>query len=352
MRKAIITSVLCILTAATMTSEALFASRPGEEKSFPEEQKAIEEWESLRYGMYIHFGISTFTGYRGFKDLGKAPATRYEPAALDVGQWVKTAKQAGMTFVLLTAKHEAGFCLWDSKGYDYDVANSSVKTDVIQQFMKACKSEGIKPCLHYSIADAHNDDGSPKSKAPVPRKYFDLIRVHTRELHRRYPGIFMFKFDMAQRLSAIQQQQLYDIIKKSNPGCIVMFGTGASDRKLSSLYSPKIVEATVNRGWFWSSNQRLTRLNTLYEKYTEAEKQGANFLLNIGVDTTGVVPQEYVQILTKLNKKINSTLTSKPLTQASKDPAKRLKKLKELLDAGLITEEEFIQKRKDILSDL
>ena len=111
----------------------------------------LAEWEGLKYGMFIHFGMSTFTGDE--LDDGKSASTTYAPTQLDVRQWVRTAKQAGMKYMVLTAKHHSGHCLWDSADYDYDVATSGDKTDVVAEFMKACKEEGIKPGIYYAILD-------------------------------------------------------------------------------------------------------------------------------------------------------------------------------------------------------
>jgi len=105
----------------------------------------LAEWEGLKYGMFLHFGISTFEGAEHSR--GQAPSTTYAPTQLDVRQWIQTARQAGMKYAVLTAKHVGGHCLWDSSNYDYDVATSGDKTDVVAEFMKACKEEDIKPPL-------------------------------------------------------------------------------------------------------------------------------------------------------------------------------------------------------------
>ena len=100
----------------------------------------LKSWEALGYGMFIHFGMSTFDG----KELsdGRAPATLYAPDALDVDQWVSVARDAGMKYAVLTAKHVAGHCLWPSRHTAYTVANSTDKTDVCERFVNACAEEG------------------------------------------------------------------------------------------------------------------------------------------------------------------------------------------------------------------
>src|SRR5262245_29267889 len=82
----------------------------------------LAEFEALRYGMRIHFGLATFVA----DEPGRKPARsdEYAPQALDVEQWLATARQAGMRYAVLTAKHRSGHALWDSKFTDHDIASS------------------------------------------------------------------------------------------------------------------------------------------------------------------------------------------------------------------------------------
>ena len=87
----------------------------------------------------------------------EVPATRTIPTNLDVRQWIRVAHDLGAKYAVLTAKHMSGFCLWDSEGYDYDVAASGNKTDVVAAFMAACKEFGMRPGFYYCILDPHNE---------------------------------------------------------------------------------------------------------------------------------------------------------------------------------------------------
>ncbi len=110
----------------------------------------IREWEQLRYGMFIHFNMNTFAGAE--YDNGKMPAESFNPTNPDVDQWMRTARDAGMKYAVLTAKHTGGFCLWDSKvkwkgkEYDYDIASSGYKKDIVALFMESCRKYEIKTC--------------------------------------------------------------------------------------------------------------------------------------------------------------------------------------------------------------
>jgi RNA polymerase sigma factor (sigma-70 family) len=169
------------------------------------------------YGLYIHFGSATFANPG---ERGTIPASRFAPASLNVQSWAHAAKRAGMTFAVLTAKHESGFCLWDSQNYSYDVGSSPFKGDIIGDFIAACKAEGIAPGVHYSIPDEFNE-GSVRYNGAVSRTYFDLIKKHVTELHTLYPDLRMHIFDMSERLSQEQFDELRGIVKRLNPQCIV-----------------------------------------------------------------------------------------------------------------------------------
>jgi len=126
----------------------------------------------LKYGLYIHFGMDTF---RHTGEKGQLPVERFAPASVNVKAWAHTAKEAGMTFAVMTAKHESGFCLWDSKDYGYDIAHSPYKGELLADFIAACKGENIVPGFHYSIADAYNE-GAVRYTGPVPPPYFKVIK--------------------------------------------------------------------------------------------------------------------------------------------------------------------------------
>jgi RNA polymerase sigma factor (sigma-70 family) len=250
----------------------------------------------FKYGLYLHFGISTFAGYQGAKDIGHVAPERYAPTGLDVAGWVRTAKQAGMDCAVLTVKHEAGFCLWDADDYDYDVASSPVKTDVVAEFISACKAEGIIPGIHYSIPDAHNE-GAVRFNGSVGAKYFELIKKQTKELHTKYPDIKVQVFDIAFRLSKSQLLELRQTVKALNPSCAVLCEMGKASES-------KYVCDTVNQGWFWSPNAQTTPTQKLYAEYSDARARKFPFLLNVGPDKSGHIPDQDTATLMKLKRLI------------------------------------------------
>lgn len=139
------------------------------------------------YGMFIHFGLNTFNETE-WSD-GTLPANSYQPTNLDCDQWVKFAKEAGFRYVILVTKHHDGFCLWNSKYTDYDVAATSVPTDVVGEVAKACNKYGLKLGLYYSLWDRHEP-----SYKNTPA-YLDYMKKQLTELLTQYGEISELWFD-------------------------------------------------------------------------------------------------------------------------------------------------------------
>ena len=93
--------------------------------------------------MFIHFGINTFYDQE-WTDGSKPPST-YQPLSIDADQWISTAKEAGMKYVILVSKHVDGFCLWDSQYTEYDVGSSGNKTFFSDQTLSIHSNNTAEP---------------------------------------------------------------------------------------------------------------------------------------------------------------------------------------------------------------
>lgn len=172
---------------------------------------------SRGYGMFIHFGINTFNDIEW--SYGNLPVSSYQPTALDCDQWIRVAKEAGFRHVVLTTKHVDGFCLWDSKLTEYDVASSPVKTDVVAEVAKACGKYGVKLGLYYSLWDAHE----PSQKNDMP-KYVGYMKGQLAELLGNYGPICEVWFDAPWAAKSDEDWDvpgLHALIRKLQPNCAV-----------------------------------------------------------------------------------------------------------------------------------
>ena len=317
----------------------------------------IAAWEALGYGMFIHFGMSTFVGNE-IPD-GKAPASTYAPTRLDVDQWVCVARDAGMKYAVLTAKHVAGHCLWPSKCTSHTVANSTDKTDAVEAFVKSCGKRGVLPGFYYCSWDNHNTFGSvtptyaPKGASWNAMNYFpvggDLEKplapyttslyqsfqtAQVTELLTQYGPIFEMWIDIPGVLGRGYRTFLYNKIAELQPETHIMMNSGISDGKnydadyawpsdLMALernvppgeghqpwrhiegkdyYIPGEVCDPVGKEWFCIKNDRPRSDEELLEQYRRCRDGGANLLLNVPPDKTGTIPDYYVQSLMRLRK--------------------------------------------------
>lgn len=167
-----------------------------------------------KFGMFLHFGINTFNNTE-WSD-GKLPIESYQPTAIDAENWVKTAYEAGMNYVIIITKHHDGFCLWNTHTTTYSVNYSPNKTDVIKAIADACQKYGIKLGLYYSLWDRHEkcykDDVL----------YVQYMENHLKELmDGRYGEIVELWFDGAwdKPCRAWQLDRLYSFVKTMQPMC-------------------------------------------------------------------------------------------------------------------------------------
>ena len=175
-----------------------------------------------KYGMFIHFGINTF--YDEEWTDGSKPASSYKPDSIDADQWIRTAKEAGMKYVILVSKHVDGFCLWDSKYTNYDVGSSANKTNVIEAVARACKKYGIRMGIYYSLWDRHQN--ANLKDFSLDKAYNKYMVNQIRELigiTNRYTDIVELWLDAGweKKRSRWPIAEIYKTVKEMAPECQV-----------------------------------------------------------------------------------------------------------------------------------
>ena len=180
------------------------------------QQQQIER----KYGMFITFGINTFHDEE-WTD-GSKPADSYAPTTIDAEQWIRTAKEAGMKYVILVAKHHEGFCLWDSQDTDYDVASSKNKTNVIEVVAKACKKYNIDLGLYYSLWDRKiNPDVKDQTQDTAYNDYMLKQINEVIDIAQKHVKIVEFWFDGGWVKPNYRWpiMDIYQTIKHKAPNC-------------------------------------------------------------------------------------------------------------------------------------
>jgi alpha-L-fucosidase len=332
-------------TNATKTKNSDAADSQGAQRLSLQQLKS---WESLGYGMFIHFGMSTYTKIE--MPLGLDSATLYAPDRLDVDQWVSVARDAGMKYAVLTAKHEAGHCLWPSKYTDYTVVSSSNKTDVVEKFVTACRNKGIKPGLYYCSRDGHHRFGvgnkdaekydqltTPESRMPKPKYttsfYQSFQTDQITELLNTYGPLMEIWIDLPVVLGRGYRTFLYNFIAQKQPDIVIMMNMGVQDgtkffvdkawpsdlmaieRRMppaayakwfdiegKKCYIPGEICDPIGKNWFFIPDDPPHADAVLLEQFQTARARGVNLLLNVPPDTHGIITDEYVQALNRLRK--------------------------------------------------
>ncbi len=266
-----------------------------------------------RYGMFIHYGMSTFANQEWTVGL---PVSYYAPTNLNVDQWVKGARDAGMRHIILTAKHHEGFCLWDSPWTNYDVGSAAVKTDVVAAAAAACAKYGIRLGIYYSLWDrnftGYNDDAA----------YSQYMLRQLAELLGNYGPICELWLDGGGNKSEHRwpNSELYDLMRRLQPECLVSTNWGSyhpgqmsyfpSDFRTADPYMPRFpdskiyshaggnyympYESTVTLSaadfWFYNTNDPGPKpLNKLADFYYTATAQNNILILNASPDRRGLI---------------------------------------------------------------
>ncbi len=334
-------------------------------KVFPEPSSkpnaAQQKQINRKYGMFIHFGINTFVDQE-WTD-GSVPAIEYNPDTIKAEQWVQTAKEAGMKYIILITKHHDGFCLWDSQYTSYDVANSGNKTNVVEEVAKACKKYNINLGLYYSLWDRKANGNTyinknhplmyPKDSL-LDKQYNEYMIKQINELiniTEKYTNVVEFWFDggWAKENYRWPLEDLYTTIKSREPECQIGINWSIGlpenpdyhavypndqkesypiryfpsdfrlgDPMLPAEKDPKLFthnnktyympwESTVcmSQMWFCNSNDTTYKsIEELEEVYYKATAQDNILILNCPPNKNGEMREKDIDLLKQLKNKV------------------------------------------------
>lgn len=303
--------------------------------------KRLKEWESLQFGCFIHFGMSTYDGVE--LSRGDRPSSGYCPPRVDVDQWVSVARDAGMKYAVLTAKHVSGHCLWPSRLTDYHVGTSGNTTDVVERFVRACEKRGIIPGFYYCSWDNHHLFGSMTPsmtewfQAFTTRAYQEFQSAQIHELLSQYGPWGEVWIDIPHVLGRGYRTELYSQIAQWQPDAVIVMNSGISNaaeypvakawpadiitmersapysvtgyqkwREIegAKYYMPGEVCDTVCHEWFHVDGDPLRSDAELLGMYLTTISRGANLLLDMGPGKDGRLPPQVVRALGRLARNI------------------------------------------------
>lgn len=271
-------------------------------------------WQRDGLGVFFHVGVNTFAG-KEWSDGTLTPES-FDPTELDADEWVRTAQELGAKYVVLTAKHHDGFCLWPTATTDYSVASSPWKDgrgDVVREVADACARYGIKLGLYASPWDRN----APQYEDAAAYDEFYLAQL--RELCTNYGQLSELWFDGAgsagreydwDAIGALAAElQPQAMIFNMGPATIrwvgnedglaadpVEYVTTSTDLNNydddvvetgEAVYLPPECDVSLRKGWFWQPGEEPKSLSHLLAIHDRSIGLGANLLLNIPPDRRG-----------------------------------------------------------------
>ncbi len=321
----------------------------------PAERSARMHWfNDARFGLFIHWGVYSTAGgvWKGkpvdaggaewIQDQGKIPAAEYRtelqdkfnPVKYDPESWVLAAKNAGMKYIVITSKHHDGFCLWDSKLTDWDVASTPHKKDLLKPLADACRKHGIKFCVYHSILDWSHPDygtkapwrGNHANPNPDMDRYTAYMKGQLKELVDHYqPGILWFDGEWEGAWTHERGVDLYAYLRELDPKLIINnrvdkgrkgmqgntidpkfkgdYGTPEQEIPATGFGEDVSWEScmTMNETWgFKSYDHSWKPLSALITNLIDIASKGGNYLLNAGPTGEGEIPQATLERLAEM----------------------------------------------------
>ncbi len=292
-------------------------------------------WQEAGLTMFLHFGINTFTD-REWGD-GKEVPNMFNPTELDAGQWVQVAKDAGFKYMILTAKHHDGFCLWPSKYTKHSVKNSpwrDGKGDVVCELAGVCREADMKMAFYLSPWDRHEPT---YGNSPVYNQHF---KNQLAELLTGYGEIAEVWFDGAcgegpnGKRQEYDWQGYYEVVRQYQPDALIAI-CGPDIRWVGNesgvaretewsvqdanptfhkgiegkVWYPAECDVSIRPGWFWHKSQddKVKSLEHLIDIYYKSVGRNSVLLLNVPPNDKGLFAEPDVKRLREFRKVLDET---------------------------------------------
>lgn len=283
-------------------------------------------WNTARFGLFIHWGVYSVPAgvHRGRHVAGasewlmhaaKIPVAEYkqyaagfDAAAYDADAWVRAAKDAGMGYVVITAKHHDGFALFDTKVNDW-----KAERDLLRPLVEGCRRAGLPIGFYYSQAQDWVNGGAAFGGHWDPAQqrdfddYLDSVAIpQIRELLTLYgqdvPALLWW--DTPAEMTPERSARIAAAVEELRPGLLqndrlgTEPGRGDFDTPEQRIPANRPARAwetcmTTNNSWGFNLHDREWKPpSVLIRQLGEVVSQGGNYLLNIGPRSDGTIPQE------------------------------------------------------------
>lgn len=298
-------------------------------------KKILDGFMDKRFGMFIHWGPVTLRGTEiGWSRGHQVPVNEYDnlykefnPVLFNADAWAKTAKDAGMKYLTITAKHHDGFCLWPTAYSDYNIMNSPFKRDIVGELAKACKKQGIAFCIYFTVLDWHDPD-YPVHNIPGDttmdtnanmNKFVATMKNQLKELITRYhPYMLWFDGNWEKPWTKEYGVEVYEHIKKLDPNVIINNRLGKGSHKVMdsatvgdyatpeqfigalNMKDPWESCITICNQWAWKPNDKMKSKKECIQTLVQTAAGNGNLLFNVGPMLDGRIEARQVNRLKEM----------------------------------------------------
>ena len=270
-----------------------------------------KEWFSdMGFGMFIHWSIDVQLGAiishnvavasKEYQDqyFNELPNT-FNPKEFDPEEWAKLAKIAGMRYMVFTAKHHNGFCMWDTSTSDFNIMNSGYGKDILKEIIDAFRKYNISIGLYFSPDDYYvmyqqgyqPSRNSPESESTRNTDLWEINKIQLQELLTNYGKIdILFIDEKSDWANPLVANYAWDI----DPDLLITRGgMETPEQKLPNqpLEGPWEACYTIGSHWQYVAEEKYKSASTLIDLLIETRAKGGNLLLNIGPDSHGEIPE-------------------------------------------------------------
>ncbi|MFO0888428.1 MAG: alpha-L-fucosidase [Isosphaeraceae bacterium] len=309
---------------------------PASPPAQPAKPDRLAWWREARFGMFIHWGPVSLKGTEiswsransnpAHPNKGLIPVQVYDnlyrdfdPKQFDATEWARLARSAGMKYMILTAKHCDGFCLWNSRIDDYSIAGTPFRRDVCAELAKAAREQGLRIGWYYSPMDWRDPDCRTERNAA----YVARMHGHLRELLSGYGPISLLWFDTDGCPAPWDQERTYRLVRSLQPEIIINnrldLGSMSEYEAMpiapqADYYTPEQRVGnyddrrpwetcmTLGSQWSWKPNDRIKSTAECVRILARCAGGDGNLLLNVGPMPTGQIEPRQADVLRGIGK--------------------------------------------------
>jgi alpha-L-fucosidase len=296
-------------------------------------EERIAWWRNARFGMFVHWGLYSILARdawaMGDEDIPLLEyvrlANQFQPQKGAPRVWARLARETGMKYMVMTAKHHEGFCLFDSQLTDYCAPKQAAGRDLVREYVEAARSEGLRVGLYYSLMDWHHPDWRKCKQSEEARaRFVQYTHSQISELLTKYGKIDILWYDMAVPLDAAgwQSERLNKMVFDLQPEIIVNNRNGipgdfsTPEQNVKPSTGDWETCMTLNDCWgYVAGDHNWKSPHHLVQNLVDCSANGGNFLLNIGPRADGSVPEPCVTVLGEVGRWVRENAGSIYQTQ-------------------------------------